>query len=78
MNQDDPCYDVFHCGLSLDCTAHIEANFNTSKIQPTRVKLCCHRVGELDSPAEFNYYLKAPHGPYYYDMLCNRQLSLTQ
>ena len=65
MNQHDPCCDIFHCGPSLDCTAHIEANFNTSKNQPTRDKFFCHCAGEFDSPAEFNYSLKAPHGPYY-------------
>jgi hypothetical protein len=70
MNQDDPFYDVFYWGPSLDCVAHIEANFNALKKQPTRVQLCCHCAGEFDSPVEFNYYLKAPHGPYYY-MMCS-------
>jgi len=65
MNQDNPCYDIFHCGPSLDCTAHIEGNFNISKIQPTSVKLCCHCACELDSPVVLNYSLKAPHDPYY-------------
>jgi hypothetical protein len=64
LDPDDPCYDVFHCDPSLDCNAHIEANFYTSKIQPTRVELCCHCAGEFDSPVELNSSLKAPDGPY--------------
>ena len=64
LNPHDPCYDVFHCDPSLDCNAHIEANFYTSKIQPTRVDLCCHCAGEFYSPVELSSSLKAPNGPY--------------
>jgi hypothetical protein len=32
MDTTNPCYDVFHCDPSLDCTAHIEADLHTSKI----------------------------------------------
>jgi len=27
MDQNDPCYNFFHCDPSFDCTAHIEAKF---------------------------------------------------
>jgi len=64
MDKDDPCYDVFHCDPSSDCNAHIEANFYTLKIQPTRVELCYHCAGNFDSPVELNCSLKVPDGPY--------------
>ena len=64
LAQDDPCYDVFHCETSLDCTAHNEAHFYTSKIQSTRVESCCYCACEFDSPVEFNSSLKAPDGPF--------------
>ena len=64
LDQDDPCYDVFLYDTSLDCIAHIEAIFYTSKIQPARVELCCYCAGEFDSPVELNSSLKAPDGPY--------------
>ncbi len=40
-----------------------EANLYTSKIQPTRVKLCCHCAGDFDSPVDLNSSLKVPDGP---------------
>jgi hypothetical protein len=64
LNQDDTCYEVFLFDTSLDCIADIEANFYTSKIQPTRVELCCYCAGEFDSPVELNSSLRAPDGPY--------------
>ncbi len=39
LDADDPLYDVFHRDPSLDCNAHIEAHFYTSKIQPERVEM---------------------------------------
>ncbi len=62
---------IYMCGMdppdpdpSLDCDAHIESEFYTSKIQPTRVKIFCHCAGKYDSPVELNTTLKAPDGPY--------------
>ena len=64
LDPDDPCYVIFHCGPSLDCTTHIEADFYTSKVQLARVELCCHSAGEFESPEEINTYLRAPEDPY--------------
>ncbi len=47
LDPDDPCYDIFHCDPSLDCTTHIEADLYTSKVQLLRVELCCHCAGEF-------------------------------
>ena len=63
MDQDDPFYDMVHCDPYLDCAANIEANVFASRIQNTRVELCCHCVGECDSPAELKSSLKAPNDP---------------
>ena len=64
LDPDDPCFDIFQCDPSLDYDAHIESEFYTSKIQPTRVKICSHCAGKYDSPVELNTALKAPDGPY--------------
>ena len=63
-DQDDPCYDVFHCDPFLDCNAHIEAIYYTSKFHPTHVELWCHCAVEFDSPLEFNSSFKVSVGPY--------------
>jgi hypothetical protein len=64
MDQYDPLYVVFHCDSSLDCSAHIEANFYASKIQPSHIEPCYHCAGEYDSQIELNSSLEAPDGPY--------------
>jgi hypothetical protein len=58
------CFDIFQCNPALDYYSHIESEFYTSKIQPTRVNTFCHCAGKCDSPVELNTFLKAPDGPY--------------
>ena len=64
LDPDDPCYDIFHCHHSLDCTTHIEADLYTYKVQLARVELCCHYASEFESPVEMTTSLRAPEGPY--------------
>jgi len=46
-------------------SAHIESEFYTSKIQPSRVNIFCRFAGKYDYPVELiNTSLKAPDGPY--------------
>ncbi len=65
LDPDDPCYGKFHqCDISLDCEAHVEADFYVSGIKPSRKEICCHCAGVCDSPIELNSSLKVPIGPY--------------
>ncbi len=36
----------------------------TARIRPERIELCCHCVGEFNSPVELSTNLKQPEGPY--------------
>jgi hypothetical protein len=60
---------MFQCDPYLDCNAHIEAHFYTSKVQLERVEMCCHCVGEFVSPVELHSSLMAPGGPYFVMLL---------
>jgi hypothetical protein len=64
LDLDDPCYEIFLCGTTLDCDKHVESKFYVSKVQPTRLELCCYCAGEFNSPIELNTSLKAHDGPY--------------
>ena len=64
LDPDAPCFDIFQFDPSLDCDAHIESEFCTSKIQPTCVKICFHCASKYDSPVELNNALNALDGPY--------------
>jgi hypothetical protein len=64
LDLDDPFFDIFQCDPTFDCDSHIESEFYTSKIQPSRVNICCHCTGKYDSPVELSTPLKAPDGPY--------------
>ena len=64
LDADDPFYDVFSMRSLFGMQAHNEAHFCTSKIQPERVEICCHCVGEFDFPVEFHSSFKAPDGLY--------------
>jgi hypothetical protein len=58
---DDPCYEIFHCDPSLECDTHLESEYYVSRIQPSRLVMCCHCAGTmLDSPVEMNTHLMAP------------------
>ncbi len=45
LDPDDPFYDVFLADPSLDCDTHIQAEFYVSRVEPTRLELCCHCAG---------------------------------
>jgi hypothetical protein len=64
LDPDDPCYEIFVCDTTLECDKHVEAEFYVSKIQPSRLELCCYCAGVFNSPIELNTSLKAPEGPY--------------
>ena len=64
LDLDDPFFDIFQCDPTFDCDSHIESEFYTSKIQPSRVNICCQCADKYDSPVELNTSLKAPDGPY--------------
>ena len=64
LDPDDPNFDAFQCEPTLDRDAHIESKFYTSKIQPTRVKICCHFAGKYDSTVELNTDLNTMDVPY--------------
>lgn len=64
LDPDDPCYDIFLCDTTLDCETHLEPEFFVSRIEPTRLELCCHCAGVSKSPIELNTSLTAPEGPY--------------
>ncbi len=64
LDPDDPtCHELFLCDTSLDCDSHVEADFYVSRIQSSRLELCCHCAYVLDSPIVMNTYLKASAGP---------------
>ncbi len=63
LDPDDPCHELFLCDTSLDCDSHVEAEFYVSRVQSTRLELCCNCAGVLDSPIVMNTHLKAPSGP---------------
>ena len=46
LDLEDPLFDIFQCDPTFDCDSHIELEFYTSKIQPSRVNICCHCVGK--------------------------------
>ena len=61
LDQDDPCYAVFHCDPSLERDTHLESDFFVSRIQPDRMVLCCHCAGTMhNSLVELHTHLKAP------------------
>ncbi len=65
LDLDDPFFDIFQCDPTFDCDSHFESEFYTSKIQPSRVNICCRFAGKYDYPFELiNTSLKAPEGPY--------------
>ena len=64
LDSDDPFYDIFLADPSLDCDKHIEAEFYVSRIEPTRLEICCHCAGLSDSPIDLNNSLKAHAGPF--------------
>ena len=64
LDLDDPCHELYLCDTSLDCDSHVEAEFYVSRVQPSRLELCCHCACVLDSPIVMNTHLKAPAGPY--------------
>ena len=64
LEPDDPFFDIFQCDLTFTCDSHIESEFFTSKIQPSRGNIYWHYAGKYDSPVELNTSLKAPDGPY--------------
>ncbi len=45
-------------------STHGESEFYVSKVQPTRLELCCYCAGEFNSLLELNTSLKALDGPY--------------
>ena len=64
IDLDDPFFDIFQCDPTFSCDSHIELEFYTSKIQPSRVTICCHCACKYDSPVELHTSLNAPDGPY--------------
>ncbi len=54
-----PTFTYFSATPLLIVT-RIESEFHTSKIQPTRVKTCCHCADKYNSPVELDIALKAP------------------
>ncbi len=63
LDLDGPCHELFLCGTLLDCDSYVEAEFYVSRVQPSRLELCCHCAGVLDSPIVRTTHLKAPAGP---------------
>jgi hypothetical protein len=64
LDSDDPSYNGFLAEPSMDCDTHIESNFYVSRVEPTRLELCCHCAGVFYSIIDLNTQLKAPMGPY--------------
>ncbi len=63
LDLDDSFFDIFQCDPTFDRDSHIESEFYTSKIQPSRVNICCHCTGKYDSPVELGTSLNTPDGP---------------
>ena len=55
LDHDDPCFSLFHCNPSLECDTHVESKFYTSRIEQTRMEMCCHCAGTmLDFPIDLH------------------------
>jgi hypothetical protein len=63
LDHDDPCSNRFLYDTSQDCDSPLEPEFYVSKIQPTRLELCCHCADVFDSPIDLNPSLKALDRP---------------